>query len=169
VRRTVHLYPSPRSSLVASFVNRLHSSQSSHRSSFSISSDIRNQYPSKPTPSYATTMVKLASIVAAAIAASTAGCHAFIAPVPLRATGFRLGAKLEGREIEGALTPTNNFVLVKVAAIQDQTEGGIILTGSVSLVSPESNTCSIYQATLIYFIHHHLRLKSKRQKVLLYP
>jgi hypothetical protein len=117
-------------------------------------------------------MVKLASIVAATIAASTASCHAFIAPVSLRATGVRLGAKLEGREIEGALTPTNNFVLVKVAAIQDQTEGGIILTGSVSLVSPELNTFSIFHvaiATLICFIHHHLRLKSKRQKVLLYP
>ena len=117
-------------------------------------------------------MVKLASIVAATIAASTAGCHAFIAPVSLRATGVRLGAKLEGREIEGALTPTNNFVLVKVAAIQDQTEGGIILTGSVSLVSPELNTFSIFHmaiATLICFIHHQLRLKSKRQKVLLYP
>jgi hypothetical protein len=84
-----------------------------------------------------TTMAKLISIVAAAIAVSTPGCHAFVAPGSVRATDVRLGAKLEGREIEGALTPTNNFVLVKVADIQDQTEGGIILTGSVSSISSE--------------------------------
>ena len=41
-------------------------------------------------------------------------------------------AVLEGREIEGALAPTNNFILVKKAAVEDQTSGGILLTGSVS-------------------------------------
>jgi hypothetical protein len=41
---------------------------------------------------------------------------------------------LEGREIDGALAPTNNFILVKKAAVQEQTEGGILLTGSVSVV-----------------------------------
>lgn len=80
-------------------------------------------------------MAKLSYLFAAAIAVSTSGCHAFISPGSVRTTIARLGAKLEGRDIEGTLTPTNNFVLVKVAAIQDQTEGGIILTGSVSLIS----------------------------------
>ena len=45
----------------------------------------------------------------------------------------RLDAKLEGRDIDGVLTPTNNFVLVKVADILDETDGGILLTGSVSV------------------------------------
>ena len=63
--------------------------------------------------------------------------HAFVsvAPTPARVTKVVLfGAKLEGREIEGTLTPTNNFVLVKKAPVLDQTDGGILLTGSVSLI-----------------------------------
>lgn len=40
-------------------------------------------------------------------------------------------AVLEGREIEGVLAPTNNFILVKKAAVEEQTTGGILLTGSV--------------------------------------
>jgi hypothetical protein len=43
-------------------------------------------------------------------------------------------AVLEGREIEGALAPTNNFILVKKAGVVEQTEGGILLTGSVSIM-----------------------------------
>ena len=66
--------------------------------------------------------------------AATQGCNAFVAPGNnARATDVRLDAKLEGRDIDGVLTPTNNFVLVKVADILDETEGGILLTGSVSL------------------------------------
>jgi hypothetical protein len=111
--------------------------------------EIGNRSPLKPTyPSYATIMAKLISIFAAAIAVSTPGSHAFIAPGSVRATDVRLFAKLEGREIEGVLTPTNNFVLVKVAAIQDQTEGGIILTGSVRIISSAVKACSICNASL---------------------
>ena len=65
--------------------------------------------------------------------AASQGCNAFVAPGNARATDVRLDAKLEGRDIDGVLTPTNNFVLVKVADILDETEGGILLTGSVSL------------------------------------
>lgn len=78
-------------------------------------------------------MVKLLPTIAAAIALSTPGCHAFVAPGRTVNNAVRLGAKLEGREIEGSLKPTNNFVLVKVADVEDETEGGIFLTGSVSL------------------------------------
>jgi len=42
---------------------------------------------------------------------------------------------LEGREIEGELKPTNNFILVKKAKIQDQTSGGILLTGKVRFLA----------------------------------
>jgi hypothetical protein len=77
-------------------------------------------------------MAKSISIVVAAISFLIPGYHAFIAPGPVRANGVRLGVKLEGREIEGTLTPTNNFVLVKKAPVLDQTDGGILLTGSVS-------------------------------------
>ena len=77
-------------------------------------------------------MTKILPIIAAAISLSAPECHAFVAPGSARSNDVRLSAKLEGREIEGALTPTNNFVLVKVAPIEDETEGGILLTGSVS-------------------------------------
>ena len=76
-------------------------------------------------------MAKLLPLAAAIVSLAAPGC-AFVAPGPVRANDVRLDAKLEGREIEGALTPTNNFVLVKVAEIEDETEGGILLTGSVS-------------------------------------
>ena len=77
-------------------------------------------------------MAKLLSIVTAAISLSVPVCHAFVVPGSVRANGVQLGAKLEGRVIDGVLKPTNNFVLVKVAAVEDETEGGIFLTGSVS-------------------------------------
>ena len=77
-------------------------------------------------------MVRLLPIIAATISISKPVCHGFVAQRS-RASDVRpLGVQLEGREIEGALTPTNNFVLVKKAEIQDETEGGILLTGSVS-------------------------------------
>lgn len=78
------------------------------------------------------TMVRLLPIIAATISISKPVCHGFVTQRS-RASDVRpLGVQLEGREIEGALTPTNNFVLVKKAEIQDETEGGILLTGSVS-------------------------------------
>lgn len=77
--------------------------------------------------------VKILSIATAAISLTAApACHAFISPGLARANdAVRLGLKLEGRDIDGALKPTNNFVLVKIADIEDQTEGGILLTGKV--------------------------------------
>ncbi|KAL7535985.1 hypothetical protein ACHAXR_006843 [Thalassiosira sp. AJA248-18] len=88
-------------------------------------------------------MVKLLSLVAAAISLSAPDCHSFVAPGSARANDVRLGAKLEGREIEGALKPTNNFVLVKVAAIEDETEGGILLTGSAKIKKTEGTVIAV--------------------------
>ncbi len=76
-------------------------------------------------------MTKLSCCLLALAAAQS--CNAFVAPGTARAGDVRLDVKLEGRDIDGVLTPTNNFVLIKVADIQDETEGGILLTGSVSL------------------------------------
>lgn len=47
-----------------------------------------------------------------------------------RRASFRLQEThtLEGRQIDAAVTPLNNFVLVKVAKAADQTKGGIILS-----------------------------------------
>jgi hypothetical protein len=87
-------------------------------------------------------MTKLSSwLLANVITSLTAqSSHAFVVPGAARASDiFKLDAKLEGRDIDGVLTPTNNFVLVKVADILDSTEGGILLTGSVSLSL--SNAC----------------------------
>lgn len=49
-----------------------------------------------------------------------------------------LGAKIDGRTVEaGSVTPTNNFILVKVAAAQEETEGGILLTGKAKITKTE--------------------------------
>ena len=69
-----------------------------------------------------------------------AGVGAFIPTHSMgRTPSSLMAATIEGRKINegGALKPINNYVLVKVNEIQDQTESGILLTGSVSiLVSP---------------------------------
>jgi hypothetical protein len=77
-------------------------------------------------------MAKSITIVVAAVTLLIQRSNAFVVPGLARGNDVRLGDKLEGREIEGTLTPTNNFVLVKKAAILDKTDGGILLTGSVS-------------------------------------
>lgn len=66
-------------------------------------------------------------------AAATAGAFA-PAGSSARSSSSSLAATLEGRQVAdgGALKPVNNFVLVKVAEIQDKTDSGILLTGSVS-------------------------------------
>jgi chaperonin GroES len=50
---------------------------------------------------------------------------------------------LEGRKIKGTLTPLNNFLLVKKAAAQDKTEGGILLTGKAKIVKTEGTVISV--------------------------
>lgn len=44
-------------------------------------------------------------------------------------TKLKLPATLDGQTIEGELAPTNNFILVKIADVQEETAGGIFLTG----------------------------------------
>ena len=68
-------------------------------------------------------------------AAATVGAFA-PARTNSRSAAAPLAVTLEGRQIAegGDLKPVNNFVLVKVAEIQDKTDSGILLTGSVSFV-----------------------------------
>jgi len=52
-------------------------------------------------------------------------------------TKLKLPATLDGQTIEGELTPTNNFILVKIADVQEQTAGGILLTGKAKTSKSE--------------------------------
>lgn len=69
------------------------------------------------------------------VAVATVGAFA-PARTNSRSAAAPLAVTLEGRQIAegGDLKPVNNFVLVKVAEIQDKTDSGILLTGSVSFV-----------------------------------
>lgn len=73
------------------------------------------------------------ALALALAAAATTGAFA-PAGSSARSSASSLAATLEGRQIAdgGALKPVNNFVLVRVAEIQDKTDSGILLTGSVS-------------------------------------
>ena len=50
---------------------------------------------------------------------------------------------LEGRKITGALKPTNNFVLLKVAELQEATDSGILLTGSAKIQKTEGEVMAV--------------------------
>jgi len=53
-------------------------------------------------------------------------------------------AKIDGRTVSSAsVTPTNNFVLVKLAAPKEETEGGILLTGKAKI----TKTAGLVMAT----------------------
>jgi len=51
--------------------------------------------------------------------------------------------KLDGRTIQGEIAPLNNFLLVKIADVQDQTEGGIILTGKAKQKKTEGRVVQV--------------------------
>lgn len=50
---------------------------------------------------------------------------------------------LDGRKIEGDIKPLNNFLLLKVAEAQDQTDGGILLTGKAKIQKTEGTVVSV--------------------------
>lgn len=60
-----------------------------------------------------------------------------------RATNTRCNLKVDGRTIEGDLKPTNNFVLVKIAEAQEQTEGGILLAGKAKIKKTQGTVVSV--------------------------
>jgi len=61
------------------------------------------------------------------------------APAPISTSyDTSLHANIDGRTVKsGSVTPTNNFILVKVAAAQEETEGGILLTGKAKITKTE--------------------------------
>jgi len=66
------------------------------------------------------------------------GCDSFSLKEPTFTRSLtKCGATLEGRKTVGDLKPTNNFILVKKANVQEQTDSGILLTGSAKIVKTE--------------------------------
>ena len=62
--------------------------------------------------------------VAVALSLALLSSASAFAPTPFTTRQqISLQVELEGREIEGALVPCTNFILVKVAEAEDQTEG----------------------------------------------
>ena len=59
-----------------------------------------------------------------------------------RTTGLQ-ATKLDGRTIQGEIAPLNNFLLVKIADIKDQTDGGILLTGKAKVKKTEGRVVSV--------------------------
>lgn len=74
------------------------------------------------------------------------GSQAFVSPhLPVASRdATSLGATaLDGRKIEGDVTPLNNFLLVKIADIKDETDGGILLTGKAKVKKTEGKVVSV--------------------------
>mmetsp|Transcript_18299 Transcript_18299/g.25794 ORF Transcript_18299/g.25794 Transcript_18299/m.25794 type:complete len:243 (-) Transcript_18299:140-868(-) len=57
-------------------------------------------------------------------------------------TSTQCDATLEGRKTVGDLKPTNDFILVKKARVQEQTDSGILLAGSAKIVKTEGTVVS---------------------------
>eukprot|EP00553_Chaetoceros_curvisetus_P003382 CAMPEP_0204624930 /NCGR_PEP_ID=MMETSP0717-20131115/10689_1 /ASSEMBLY_ACC=CAM_ASM_000666 /TAXON_ID=230516 /ORGANISM="Chaetoceros curvisetus" /LENGTH=218 /DNA_ID=CAMNT_0051640489 /DNA_START=82 /DNA_END=738 /DNA_ORIENTATION=+ len=50
---------------------------------------------------------------------------------------------LEGWKIDGNIKPVNNFILIKKAAVEKETESGIILTKGAAIVKTEGEVVSV--------------------------
>lgn len=80
-----------------------------------------------------------------AVAMMVEGALSFTS-LPTAATSRSLtqcNVKVDGRTIEGEIAPTNNFILVKVAAAQEQTQGGILLAGKAKIKKTEGTVISV--------------------------
>ena len=58
-------------------------------------------------------------------------------------TRLQASTTLDGRKIRGDITPLNNFVFVKTAPVQEETEGGILLTGKAKIVKTEGTVVAV--------------------------
>lgn len=59
------------------------------------------------------------------------------------ATICSMASTLDGFKIGGELKPLNNFLLVKVAEAEEETAGGILLTGKAKIVKTEGTVVSV--------------------------
>lgn len=84
--------------------------------------------------------------IAATLLASTQNCVAFS---PHHTKSFRtqpLNAEvLEGWKIKGDIKPVTNFILVKLAEVQEKSESGILFSKTVR--------CSFFLFTCPFFFH----------------
>lgn len=93
---------------------------------------------SRRTPQWSS-LVQRASRLSIRIGASSEAASSSTATA-----GAKSGTvKLEGRTIQGSVEPLNNFVLVRLAAAQEKTEGGILLTGKAKVVKTEGTVVAI--------------------------
>jgi len=77
-------------------------------------------------------------------ASAVVSCSAFVTePTFTRSTALWSTSTLEGRVIDGALKPTNNFILVKKADAIEKTDGGIILAGKSKIAKTEGVVLSV--------------------------
>lgn len=89
--------------------------------------------------------MKLIKISIAIISGSSGLCQAF-APKSTNVRSSVLHAEsLEGWKIDGLIKPVNNFILIEKAKEQSQSESGILLSKSVSVVSNDCNIQLDYQ------------------------
>ncbi|CAB9504419.1 10 kDa chaperonin [Seminavis robusta] len=72
------------------------------------------------------------------------GIQSFAPPAVGRDSSTHLyAATLDGRKIAGDVTPLNNFMLVKIADLKEQTDGGILLTGKAKVKKTEGKVVSV--------------------------
>jgi len=64
-------------------------------------------------------------------------------PAVRRPSTLCFATTLDGRKIAGEIKPLKNFILVKIADIQDKTEGGILLTGKAKIKKTEGTVKQI--------------------------
>lgn len=83
----------------------------------------------------------LGSICLAALLQQSSGFSLGAAPT-IRESTTSLHTKLDGRTIRGDLVPLNNFLLVKIADMKEQTDGGILLTGKAKVKKAEGRVVS---------------------------
>ena len=69
------------------------------------------------------------------------------APVPTphsrSSTTLPAATTLDGRKIKGDVKPLNNFLLVQKVEAQEQTDGGILLTGKAKVVKTEGTVMAV--------------------------
>lgn len=73
---------------------------------------------------------------------SASGFTSLLLLNPSRCDSACFATTLDGRKINGEISPLNNFILVKNAEAVEETTGGILLTGKAKLVKTEGTVVS---------------------------
>mmetsp|Transcript_42301 Transcript_42301/g.65065 ORF Transcript_42301/g.65065 Transcript_42301/m.65065 type:complete len:241 (-) Transcript_42301:10-732(-) len=78
-----------------------------------------------------------------ALLCSLSGATAFTPSPLMERPATQLHLKVDGRTVGGDLVPANNFILVKIVEAQEQTSGGILLTGKAKVKKTEGTVVSV--------------------------